>query len=93
MKKGLSLLLIALLLFFTLGLGTEAVKLEDVKVLETLIELMSGKLGEYQDQFKDFKGLLGNLSGKIGDIESKSEALNQMDRWLRTKIEDTEKSL
>ncbi|NLH18466.1 MAG: hypothetical protein GX462_00210 [Thermotogaceae bacterium] len=93
MKKGLSLLLIALLLFFTLGLGTEAVKPEDVKVLETLIELMSGKLGEYQDQFKDFKGLLGNLSGKIGDIESKSEALNQMDRWLRTKIEDTEKSL
>lgn len=93
MKKGLSLILIALLLFFTLGWATEAVKPEDLKVLETLIDLMSGKIGEYQDQFSDFKGLLGSISGKIGDMESKSEALNQMDQFLWTKIENTEKSL
>jgi len=93
MKKGLSLILIAFLLFFTLGWATEAVKPEDLKVLETLIDLMSGKIGEYQDQFSDFKGLLGSISGKIGEMELKSEALNQMDQFLWTKIENTEKSL
>ncbi len=93
MRKGFSLILIAFLLFFTLSWATEAVKPEDLKVLETLIDLMSGKIGEYRDQFSDFKGLLGSISGKIGEMESKSEALNQMDQALKTKIENTDKTL
>lgn len=93
MRKGLSFLLVVVLLFFTLGWATEAVKLEDLKVLETLVDIMSGKIGEYQGQFSDFKGQLGSIAGKIGEMESKSEAFNRMDQFLWTKIETTDKTL
>src|SRR6056297_1797096 len=86
MKKLLILISIIMLLFSVTGTA-EAVMQEDVKALESLIDIMSGKMADYRDVIGDTEDKLKAVNKNVEALEQKIQGLNATDRFLWTKIE------
>jgi chromosome segregation ATPase len=86
MKKLLILISIIMLLFSVTGTA-EAVMQEDVKALESLIDIMSGKIADYGEVIGDTEDNLKAVNKDVEALEKKIQGLNAADRFLWTKIE------
>ena len=86
MKKLLILLSIIMLLFSVIGTAEE-VKQEDVKALESLIDIMSGKIADYREVIGDMEDNLDAVNKDVEALENRIKGLNATDRFLWTKIE------
>ncbi|MFW6263697.1 MAG: hypothetical protein ACOC34_06660, partial [Thermotogota bacterium] len=86
MKKLLILLSIIMLLF-SVTTTAEAVMQEDIKALESLIDIMSGKIADYGEVIGDTEDNLKAVNKDVEALEKKIQGLNATDRFLWTKIE------
>src|SRR6056297_1984923 len=86
MKKILILVSIIMLLFSVAGTAEE-VKQEDIKAVESLIDIMSGKIADYGEQIGDAEDVLKTINKDVEALETKIQGLNATDRFLWTKIE------
>lgn len=93
MKKGILIFLMGMILLVGSGWTAAEVKQEDLTLLQTLMDIMGSKFGDFTTQLNTFQGKIGSIVGKVGAMETKSDALSKVDQFLWTKIENVDQSI
>jgi len=95
MKRFLSLttiVLIALLSVFSLGFANE-VKQEELKAVEALVDVLSGKIGGYSAQIQEMRESFQEIDDNVSALGEKIGGLENQDKFLWQKIEILNKNV